>query len=54
VYALQAAYRTEAVYLLHATASCRWDKDYSDVDPSDLQPPDALDSDWKRDEVSDR
>jgi hypothetical protein len=54
VYALHAAYRTEAMYLPQATASRRLDKDYGGVDPSDLQPPDTPDSDWKRDETSHR
>ena len=52
VLALHAAYRAEAVYLPQTQASRRLDKDYGGVDPSDLQPPDAVDSDWQRDRKS--
>jgi len=48
VHALHAAYRAERIYLPHTAASRRLDKDFGDVDPSDLQPPDAPDSNWKR------
>jgi hypothetical protein len=48
VHALHAAYRVEAARLPHTEASRRLDKDYKGVDPSDLQPPDAGDSDWQR------
>jgi hypothetical protein len=54
VHALHAAYRTETMYLPQTTASRRLDKDYGGVDPSDLQPPDAPDSDWQRDEKAGR
>jgi hypothetical protein len=42
------------MYLPQTTASRRLDKDYGGVDPSDLQPPDAPDSDWQRDEKAGR
>jgi len=54
VLALEAAYRMEASYLPQTAASRRLDKDFGGVDPSDLQPPDAPESDWKPDGRSDQ
>jgi hypothetical protein len=49
IHALHAAYRAETTYLPQTTASRRLDKDWRGVDPSDLHPPEAPESEWKRD-----
>jgi hypothetical protein len=51
VLALEAAYRVEANYLPQSSASRRLDKDFGGIDPSDLESPDAPQSDWKRSEM---
>jgi len=53
VHALHAAYRAEAIHLPHTSASRRLDKDYGGTDPSDLQPPDGPDSNWRHDGMRD-
>lgn len=47
VHALHAVYRAEAAKLPHTRSSRRLDRDFKNVDPSDLYPPDGQDSDWK-------
>lgn len=47
VHALHAVYRAEAVKLPHTPTSRRLDRDYQNIDPSDLYPPEGKDSDWK-------
>jgi hypothetical protein len=54
VHALHAAYRTEAALLPQTISSRRLDKDFGGVDPSDLQPPDAPESNWQREGALDK
>jgi hypothetical protein len=48
VHALHAAYRAEASRIPHTPASRRLDKDFRGIDPSDLHPPQGVESDWRR------